>query len=84
MKQFPKLNGLRINRYKIGALGNGLFPSAFKRLEYLDLSKNKIKALGFKVFQSLTDLKWLNLNLNGISFLTEGLFFNNLKLHLFV
>jgi Leucine-rich repeat (LRR) protein len=79
-QQFPKLNGLRINRYKIGVLKDDLFPVALKRLKYLDLSENKIQILGFNVFQSLTKLKWLNLNFNGIRALSHGLFFNNVKL----
>jgi hypothetical protein len=45
LQQFPKFNELRINRYKIEVLRDDLFPVEFKRLEYLDLSENRIKTL---------------------------------------
>jgi Leucine-rich repeat (LRR) protein len=80
LQQFPKLNGVRINRYKIETLRGDLFPGEFKRLEYLDLSENRIEEIGSFVFQSLTELKWLNLNQNRIYHMEELLLIKNVKL----
>ncbi len=79
-QQFSELNGLWITEYKITTLKNNLFPVHFKKLEYLDLSHNRIQIVEPFVFQFLTELKWLDLNFNLIKILPNEFLINNFKL----
>jgi Leucine-rich repeat (LRR) protein len=80
LQQISELNGLLISRYKIPTLKNNLFPIQFKKLEYLDLSHNRIQIVEPFVFQFLTELKWLDLNSNLIKILPNEFLINNLEL----
>jgi Leucine-rich repeat (LRR) protein len=71
------LNGLSINFCNLPILKSGLFKSAFKGIEYVDLQANYVETIEPSAFQYLIKLKWLNLNKNGIQALTTRLFKNN-------
>lgn len=69
---FPNLNKLVIFNCGLKKISRQDL-IGFEKLEHLSLSKNKLTALPNDLFVDMTNLKWIDFNLNKIEFMTSKL-----------
>lgn len=79
-KDFANLNGLIFDGYDSPVLKDKLFISDFRKIEYLDLSSNKIHTIEESALEHLFKLKWINFFGNKIQSLPFKIFENNPEL----
>ncbi len=79
-EEFPSLRQLKISNMYVLVLQDNLFSTEFEKIEYLDLSHNKIQEIEENALDNLVNLKWLHLESNRLSALNTYEFRNNKKL----
>ena len=76
MKPLVKLERAYFNNLSINAIGSDFFTTNTK-LQYIDLSDNKISSLGSGAFKGLNDLDTLLLDYNNLTKILSGTFNNS-------
>lgn len=79
-QQFHNINGLAIQYSEILVLKSNLLNENFNKIQYLDLTGNKIKQIEAEAFSALTELKWISIWDNEIEEIPQKVFKKNLKL----
>ncbi len=79
-QEFPSLSQLKISNMGIYYLQDNFFSTDFMKIEYLDLSHNRIEEIEENAFENSVSLKWLNLESNDLGVLHSFEFRNNKKL----
>jgi Leucine-rich repeat (LRR) protein len=79
-EEFPSLRQVKISNMSIPVLKDNFFSTDFVKIEYLDLSHNRIEEIKEKALDNLVSLKWLNLESNDLKVLNSFEFRNNKKL----